>query len=887
MKRLSLALLTILAFAPYLVAQETIFTGVVTTREDGLPLPGATVTIDSLHLSATTDASGRFTLSLPAATASDKLLEVRVSATGLLPRVWSFKPAASTISHDFALALSFSEEITVGSRVVGVEAQKAVPIDILTSRQIEASGASETMQVIQRLAPSFNFPRTTIADGSAAVRPATLRGLGPDQVLVLINGKRRHTTALVHVNGTVGRGSTGVDLNAIPVSAIERIEILRDGAAAQYGSDAIAGVINIVLKSGVTQARIDLKAGTSATDQGAGADTTWDGELFDGGLNKGFKLGRGWVFLTGEYRNRNRTNRAGPDQRDQLQAGDAGNNPVPQPNHWIGDPEAQDYLTFLNAQIPVGASESTFVYAFGGWSYRDATAPGFYRRPLQVTQTWPQIYPLGFLPLIQTPVSDGAGTLGVRGIKSQWYWDASLQYGRNGMDFNIQNTLNASLGPSIPPNKTEFYAGTYTADQLLANLDFSRQLELGLPGPLNVAFGAEFRREGYRIQSGEPDSYADGGVPAQNGGRAVPGAQVFPGLRPSNETDDSRTNAAVYVDLEGDVARRLRIGAAGRFEHYSDFGSNVDGKLSVRIQAHQRFVIRGAASTGFRAPSLAQSHFSAVSTNFINIPGQGLTPVEVGTFALDSSVAQALGATELKPEDSVHLTAGAAFTPARDFDVTADYYNIKIDDRIVFSGNFTGGAISAILAPFGASGARFFTNAINTRTSGVDVTANYRTSLGDDGTLRLYAGYNYNKTRIEGEVATPPPLAGLGNVLYDRVERGRTECGQPQHSARAIGDWSKGRFAANLNVGYYGEYCVLQPNTTGADDQVFSAKWVTDFELGYRLERVTLALGVQNLFDVYPDLVLPQLATNGVRYSTTNTFGINGRFLYAKLGLRF
>jgi iron complex outermembrane receptor protein len=887
MKRLNLALLAALAFAPPLAAQEMILTGVVTTRDDGLPVPGATVAIDSLPLSATTDASGRFTLTLPAATATDKSLEVRVSAPGLPPRVWSFKPAPGTISHDFALALTFSEEITVGSRVVGVQAEKAVPIDILTARQIEASGASETMQVIQRLAPSFNFPRTTIADGSAAVRPATLRGLGPDQVLVLINGKRRHATALVHVNGTVGRGSTGVDLNAIPVSAIERIEILRDGAAAQYGSDAIAGVINIVLKSGVTQARVELKAGTTATDQGVGADTTWDGELFDGGLNKGFKLGKGWVFLTGEYRNRERTNRAGPDQRDQFQAGDAGNNAVPQPSHWIGDPEAQDYLTFLNAQIPVGASESTFVYAFGGWSYRDATAPGFYRRPLQVAQTWPQIYPLGFLPLIQTPVSDGAGTLGVRGTKSQWYWDASLQYGRNGMDFNIQNTLNASLGPNIPPNKTEFYAGKYTADQFLANLDFSRPLEVGLSGPLNVAFGAEVRREGYRIQAGEPDSYIDGGVPAQNGGRTIPGAQVFAGLRPSNETDDSRTNAAVYVDLEGNVASRLRIGAAGRFEHYSDFGSNVDGKLTLRLQAHERFVIRGAASTGFRAPSLAQSHFSAVSTNFINVPGQGLTPFEVGTFALDSSVAQALGAPELQPEDSVHLTAGVAFTPARDLDFTADYYNIKIDDRIVLTGNFTGGAISVILAPFGANSARFFTNAIDTRTSGVDVTANYRTSLGDHSTLRLYAGYNYNETRILGEVATPPGLAGFGNVLYDRVERGRTECGQPQHSGRFIGDWSKDRFAANLNVGYYGEYCVKGVNTTGADDQVFSAEWITDLELGYRLERVTFALGIQNLFDVYPDLVLPQLSTQGQRYSTTNTFGINGRFLYAKVGLRF
>jgi iron complex outermembrane receptor protein len=884
MKRLVLALFVVVV--PHVaLSQDMTLTGIVTTRDDGAPLPGATVSIDALSISATTDSSGRFTLSLPAGTPTDKLLEVRVSAAGLLPKQWSFRPAPGTLTHDFALALTFSEEITVGSRAVGVEKEGAVPIDIINARQIEATGATETMQVIQRLAPSFNFPRTTIADGSASVRPATLRGLGPDQVLVLVNGKRRHTTALVHVNGTVGRGSTGADLNAIPVSAIERIEILRDGAAAQYGSDAIAGVINIVLKTGASPARLSLQGGTTATDQGVGGDTTWDGERFDGGLTKGFEVGRGWVFLSGEYRDRNRTNRAGRDPRDQVRAGDAANNPVPQPNHWVGDPETRDYLAFLNSQFQSG--EDTFFYAFGGWSYRDSLAPGFYRRALQFTQNWPQIYPIGFLPLIQTSVTDGAGTAGVRGTKSDWYWDLSLQYGRNAMDFNIENTLNASLGPSIPPNKTEFYAGTFVGNQMLANLDFSREVEAGLAGPLNVAFGAELRREGYELRAGEPDSYRDGGVPASNGARAVPGAQVFPGFRPSNEADESRNNAALYADLEGDVATRLRLGVAGRFERYSDFGSNLDGKLTVRLQAHDQLVLRGAASTGFRAPSLAQANFSAVSTNFINIPGQGTVPVEVGTFAVASPVARALGATDLKPEDSVHLTAGFAFTPNRSFDFTADYFNIKIDDRIVFSGNFTGGAIGALLAPLGATGARFFTNAINTRTQGVDLTANYRSTLGDGSTLRLFAGYSYNRTRIRGAVATPGPLAGLGNVLYDRVEVGRTECGQPRSQARFIGDWAKSRLMANLNLGLYGGYCIKQLDATGALDQDFGAKWLTDLEAGYRLEKVTVALGVQNLFDVYPEQVLPPLQPQGVRYATINAFGINGRYLYARATLRF
>ena len=413
MKKIFLFLFALLALPAVSHAQDMVLTGVVTTRDDGLSLPGATVSIESLKLSATTDAEGRFTLTLPAGTPMTTSLEVRVTSTGLLPRTWSFKPIAGTLTHDFALALTFSEEITVGSRAVGVEAQGALPVDIITAKQIEMTGATETMQVIQRLAPSFNFPRTTIADGSASVRPASLRGMGPDQVLVLVNGKRRHTTALVHVNGTMGRGSTGADLNAIPVTAIERIEILRDGAAAQYGSDAIAGVINIVLKSGDSKATLSLRGGTTMTDQGVGADTTYDGELLDGGLNKGFKLGRGWVNLTAEYRDRGKTNRAGPDPRDQIVAGDAGKNAVPQPSHWVGDAETTDFLSFANAQFPVG--DTSFFYAFGGYSKRDAVAPGFYRRSLQFTQNGPQIYPIRVLPLIETAIDNTLATIGMRG----------------------------------------------------------------------------------------------------------------------------------------------------------------------------------------------------------------------------------------------------------------------------------------------------------------------------------------------------------------------------------------------------------------------------------------------------------------------------------------
>ena len=687
-----------------------------------------------------------------------------------------------------------------------------------------------------------------------------------------------------------------MDLNAIPVSAIERVEILRDGAAAQYGSDAIAGVMNIVLKSGRSPLTLSAKAGAAVTDQGVGDNVT-DGEQVDGSGTYGWNLGSGWVSAAVEYRDRNRTNRAAPDRRDQIRAGDGGNNAVQQPNHWVGDPDARDVMAFLNSQFPVGGSGTSFVYAFGGWSQRDALAPGFFRRPLQA-QNIPQIYPLGFLPKIQTDTGDAAGTIGVRGVRSEWYWDLSATYGRNTMDFNIVDTLNTSLGPTIPPNQLAFFAGTIAANQFVANADLSRQLEIGLSGPTNLAAGLEFRREGYQIHAGEEGSYIDGGRRDQFGNPAIPGAQVFAGWRPSNERDETRRNVAAYVDVEGDVVPRVRLGLAGRVEDYSDFGSTADGKVTARLKLHDRAVIRGAASTGFRAPSLAQSNFSATSTNFLNL-GQGLVPVEVATFPVSSEPARALGATDLKPEQSTHLSAGLVLTPLDSVDLTADYYRIDIDNRIVLSGNFTDIRIRNLLAPFGAFGsARFFTNAIDTRTTGWDLTAAYRAALSDAGSLRLSAGYNRNETEIVGQAATPAELVGFESVLFDREQRRRIECGQPKDNLRLAADWLRGRFNAVVRGSRYGEYCFPQSGTAAnptVNDQTFSPKWIADFEASFRAQHFTLGAGVENLFDTYPEELLPQNGLGSlnppipvvIRYSGTTPFGINGRFVYGRITFRF
>jgi len=872
--------------------------GTVTASGSGQAVAGATVSVPELGLEATTDAQGQFSLSLPADQAG-RSLSVRVRAAGLahVTRPLALETGSSA-RLDFELQPAFSEVVVVGSRASGAEAEKAVPVDILTAEQIAATGLTETAQVLQALAPSVNFPRPTITDGTDTVRPATLRGLGPDQVLVLVNGKRRHQSALVHVNNSIGRGSTGVDLNAIPVAAIERIEVLRDGAAAQYGSDAIAGVINIVLKSGRAPLTVTSQGGLQwgsfaanscrkdglACETGGALDFT-DGERFDLSASGGWPVGRGALALAGEFRYHDRTNRASPDPRDQIENGDAGDNPVAQPNHRWGDPDTRELLLVGDLQLPLGGSGQTSFYAFGSVARREANSAGFYRRGLD-PRNWPEIYPLGFLPELRPTVLDTSLVAGLRGPLGRWAWDASLDYGHNRFAFEVGNSLNTSLGPRQPPNKTVFDAGQLVLDQLVVNLDASRPVGLGLARPAHLALGAELRLEHYAIDPGEPDSWRDGGSPDVTGGRAAVGSQVFPGFRPANAASEWRQSVASYADLEGDLAGWLRLGLAGRFEHYSDFGSTLDGKASLRLSPARRVVLRGAVSTGFRAPSLGQSFFSSTATNFLNVRPGGLQPFESLTLPVASPAAQVLGATPLEPEQSLHFSGGLVLSPADSLDLAVDLYRIDIDDRVVLTGNFTGPQITLLLGPFGANSARFFTNAIDTRTTGVDVTAAWRVPAPALGSLRLLAGYNHNLTRIVGERPTPAPLAGLEQVLFDRIERRRVECGQPRDSARGSAEWRGARWGADLRLSHYGSVCSFTANE--ADDQEYGAQWLTDLELSYRASGATLGLGVQNVFNVLPDRNETQNSFFGIQtFPSHSPFGMNGRFAYVKASLTF
>ena len=896
------ALLFVIGVASPALAQDSLtITGTITTAADEAPVPGAIVSVPDAApaITSTAAANGRYTLVVPRSLVRYGRVQILVEALGLPAKTVSVRIDGDMVRADVVLTIGFAEQVVVGSRATGADAERAVPIDVLTHEQIAASGFTETAQVIASLAPSFNFPRPSITDGTDTVRPATLRGLGPDQVLVLVDGKRRHQSALVHLNGSVGRGSTGVDFNAIPISAIDHVEILRDGASAQYGSDAIAGVINIVLKGGVSAAQVTSEFGLSkgsfpgnqCTPDGQacrmGNDIGFsDGGLADVGGSWGIAAGAGSVTVAAEYRHHNRTNRASFDPRDQIVAGDAGNNAVSEPNHRWGDPDTRDVMTFVNAILPMNPQGTTTIYAFGGYSRREANSAGFFRRALDA-RNWPQIYPLGFLPEIQPAVVDLSAAGGLRGAAGAWTYDFSAGGGHNSFAFTIGNSLNASLGPSMPPNKSTFDAGTLELNQFFANADVSRTLAIkGFARPVNLAFGAEVRYENYQIHAGEPDSYRDGGTSNQAGGPAAIGAQVFPGFRPSNEVNQYRSGSAAYVDVEGDVTRRLRIGAAVRGEHYwDDVGGTVDGKGTGRLQATKFLILRASVSSGFRAPSLGQSYFSSTATNFLNL-GQGLVPVESLTLPVGSPAAKALGASPLKPERSRNASAGLVVVPARNADVAVDYYHIAIDDRIVLSGNFTAPPIAELLAPFGANSARFFTNAIDTRTDGVDAVGSYRLRLAG-GDLGLRAAYNHTRTRIDGPVVTPPQLAAYASVLFDHIEQNRLQCGQPEDNLRIGGTWRRRAFGLDVNESRYGSVCSFASQNP-ADDQTFAPKWLTDVEASVQRSGYRVAVGVQNLFDVFPDRNSTINSFNGIQtYPSQSPFGFNGRAIYTRLAWKF
>lgn len=878
-------------------AQVGTVTGRVTDAKSSAAVGGAQISVVGSMRSTVTRDDGSYSIGLTAGTHT-----LRATKIGYAPTTHTVTVSTgATASRDFSLIaapIGLDQIVVTGTRATDRTVLEApVPIDVLSSAEIAATGRTETMQVIQMLAPSINFPRPSVNDGTDHIRPATLRGLGPDQTLVLVNGKRRHTTALVHVNQSVGRGSTSVDLNAIPANAIERIEILRDGAAAQYGSDAIAGVINIILKSGAETSLTASVGRTFSEFEGLGGTGKYDdGRVTQIGANVGRTFMRdGFVHVAGEFRDRERTNRTRVDITNQCLAGDTRCSTPPATTNvydeslsqsWAGDSESRDFLASLSAEIPLESGPR--LYGFGGVSFREGLAAGFFRRSLD-DRTVRAIYPNGFLPQISSDINDASATIGGRGAFRGWNWDLSGGFGANSFSFGVENTANASLGASSP---TTFDAGTLKLSQLVANLDFARLFRETAVGNLNIALGAEARRDGYKIERGDPNSYAVGPfaiLDGPNAGKpAAPFSQVFPGFRPEDEADESRTNVGAYVDVEATPVRSVLLAVAGRVENYSDFGSTADGKIAGRVELFKGVAVRGAAQTGFRAPSLGQSHFSSVATNFVNIGGVN-TPFEIRTFAVGSPGAALLGAKELKPEQSVNLSVGLTARVSNSLSFSADYYDVKIDDRIVLSGNFIDVSVRNLLAANGipgVSGARYFTNAIDTHTKGLDIVLNYGLDLSNAGVLRFTGGFNRNETEVTRVSETPPQLAAVSTALFDRIQRALFEKGQPKNSIRLTLNHVIGGLNTNIHASRFGKFTVYQALTTGAQDQTFDEQWVTDASIGYKFRGVGITVGANNVFDTYPDTVITPLQTRAIyMFSGQSPAGFNGRFVYVKATL--
>lgn len=750
----------------------------------------------------------------------------------------AFAAHAQEMSRD----TSNEDDIVVtGTRAEGRAAlESSAPIDVVAGEEILDSGFPDMGRALNFLEPGVNFARAATTASAANTRPITLRGLSPDQTLVLVNGKRWHANAVLNVNNSIGRGSAGVDLDTIPQSAIQRIEVLRDGAAAQYGSDAIAGVINIILKSNASGGYGELLAGITEEGDGANAMAT---------ASAGFRVGDGGhLTLTVLARGQEATNRAFVDRR------------FNRVTYRIGDPEARVANFAFDAALPLGTAE---LYAFGAVTRKISNNAAGFRVP-----GFSPLYPDGFLPIIEPRIQDIGGTVGLRTELGRLRADVSYGYGENQADFRVYDTANVSLGLASP---TTFDSGGVTYAQHVGDLALSLPLDGVLAGG-NIAAGGQYRRETYAIRSGEPLAYF--GL----------GADGFAGFNPRNPTNASRDAYAAYFDLELRPVAALLLGGAARYDHYDDFGGKTTWRATARLDAAEGVALRGTIGTGFKAPSLQQQYFSAVQ----GATSQGQL-VTVGTLPVSDSVARALGAGDLKPERSRNATVGVVFGPFDGFSFTADWFHIRIRDRIALSEQLGGAAVQAVLKQAGITGfqqVRFFTNAVDTTTRGVEVTARWQGDLGPETHASVQLGYGWFNSKLDTLRANPAlpalPLLSTKSILF------LTEA-QPRNKFTVQASLEHGPFDLRANLAAFGTY--TSAPLTGA--QTFGGKETVDLAAGYTfMDGVRFVLGVQNMFDAHSDEIDGQelvIGATGGSFPTgeETPIGLNGRAYYARLTARF
>ncbi len=846
-------------------------------------------------------------IALSLSTQPQKARAVEVASLGVtaLPLAMqaSAAPQASTAATEEATGPAI---VVTGSRgQARTVTDSPTPIDVISGADLTRTGKAGVFQALNTLVPSFNLPVRAGGATSTVIATGGLRGLNPDQALILVNGKRRHKTSLINAVSTLYNGSVPADLDMIPTAAVDHIEVLRDGAAAQYGSDAIAGVINIILKD-------DAKGGAANVTAGQNFDRS-DGELYQADLNFGMKLGdNGFANFSVNLKKQEMSNRALPladcsvtatttclyplvnGQLDPRDAAAVGTERIVTISY--GVMPSRSINTALNAGYDLGGVQ---LYAFGTYSQRRSDLWYSYRYPKDINNVM-GIFPNGYRPHVMIDEEDLEFTVGAKGELAGWDWDLSTGYGRNRARQSSEGTVNPSLGLLSP---TEFYIGTLKSSEFVTSLDVTRGYDVG-GGNLQVSAGAQHRHERYQTFAGDPASYAVG--PAIISGM-TPGAQSSAGFQPADAAYMSRDNYALYADVAWDPTKDITIGAATRFEHYNDgSGDTLIWKVNGRYAATDWIAFRAAANTGFRAPAVAQQIYTQTTNQFRTVNGIPNQLLQIKTLAVDDPAAVALGAKPLQPETSFNISAGVVLTPLPNLNLTIDAYQIDVDDRITITSTLTGTAISNILIASGVPAAeartltaQYYTNAIDTRTRGVDVVASYKHDLLDAVNMQWNLGFNYNKTKITHIIDNPPELAALGPdyVLFDRARRSNMTNNLPRTKLSISNLATMGDFTLSTRLTRFGSFKLYQNGvvangvTTYPNDRSYGAKWITDMEASWQVTPlVNVAVGANNIFNVYPDKN-PRSdvsATLGQGlYVGTSPIGFTGGFYYARVGLTF
>lgn len=778
------------------------------------------------------------------------------------------------------------ETVTVfGSRLQNRTAfDSPVPIDVFKPADIaDASSSAELGQVLQALSPAINMPRASSSGTSDSIRAIQLRGLAPDQVLVLVNGKRWHTNAVMDVEG-IFPGTVAVDVNAIPVDAIDRIEILRDGAGAMYGSDAIAGVVNIVLKAGAAPASAGIGFGENHTHLVPTNSTVTDGENRTAGADAGIRLGDGgFVRFGASYQNRASTNRAGPTSSA---FASFNNTPADQALDGLvlfqsGDPKIESTGLFYDAELPLAGDTKLYSFATANW--RSTRGAAFFRYPGDPSNV-PAIHPQGFRP-VSTGASNDLGLVaGAKGLAGAWTWDLSARLGLNEFSYGLINSVNASLGAASP---TQFHVAGFSTNQDGVNVDVTRKLDAGLAAPMVLSLGAEHLFEHYHTEPGDPASYATGPFRMNAFGETIPpGSQGDNGLRPQDAVHLQRNQSSLYAELESDVTASLLLDVAGRYSHYSDYGSSTKGKLSARYKITDNLLLRGSVSNSFRAPALAQTGIRFATLNFNTAPGSNGLPLQNNAWLPPTDpIAEQVGGQLLKPENSVNTSAGIAFRPAARTAATLDFYQIRITDRITPTGQLTPPAS----APPDIASVQYLTNALDTTTRGFDLVVSHDETLAS-GNLRLSAAFNRNYLHEDRE-RNPNLLGGIVLVPL--------EYGTPATKLVLGADWSGGRFGAHAAATRFGTMYTFSfdsslptvnvPTTIGSNVQSYSPAWSIDLEARVSIaDSVTLVLGGTDVFNRYPDQTTAGGNYGGaLPYNFVQPLGINGAYYYTSLRATF